>query len=373
MKNKNYISKGLLFFLYSFFLFGCDSKNEMKITELGSKIVNEGELHLSNQQVQLGHILIDTVKEQSLGSELYLTGVLTVNQNNMIVVSSRVIGRIEKLYFKNTGEEILRGQAIYDIYSEDINLALRELKLATEKKKVQKNISIDIDKMISSSRNKLILYGLSESQINDLQKSENLTEVITIKSNVEGIVSDINVKEGDYVMEGGSVIHVADYTSLWAEVGVFSEDIHKIKENMSTFVYFSDNHVQKVEGKVVFVNPELNASTKINNIKIEISNNKKILKPGMQVNVSILIDRFNSIALPTDAIILEEEGSIVWIQTGHNTYKNTMVQTGIESNGYTQILHGLKKGDLAIVSGNYLLQSEYTFKSGNSAMKEHNH
>lgn len=373
MKNKKYIAVGIVFFLFSLFQIGCISKKEKENTDLGSKIVNEDELHLSDQQVQLGHILIDTVKEQSLGSELFLTGVLAPNQNKMVVASSRVMGRIEKLYFKNTGEEIHVGQAIYDIYSEDINLALRELKLATEKKNVQQNTIIDIDKMISSARNKLMLYGLSESQINELQKTEKLSETITIKSSVDGIVSSIDISEGAYVMEGGSIIHISDYESLWAEVEVFSEDIPKIKESMTAFIYFPDNTESKVEGEIIFSNPELNASSRINLIRVEISNKNNKLKPGMQVNASILFNKFAGIALPTDAIILEEKGAMVWLQTGHNTYKNVMVQTGVESNGYTQVLQGIQKGDVAVVSGNYLLQSEYTFKNGSSAMKGHTH
>ena len=371
MKNKNYIVAGIVFFLFSLFQYGCVSKKEKENTDLGSEIVNEDELHLSDQQVQLGHILIDTVKEQSLGSELFLTGVLAPNQNKMVVASSRVMGRIEKLYFKNIGEEIHVEQAIYDIYSEDINLALRELKLAIEKKNVQQNTTIDIDKMISTARNKLMLYGLSELQINELQKTEKLPETITIKSSVEGIISSIDISEGAYVMEGGSVIHISDYESLWAEVEVFSEDIPKIKESMTAFIYFPDNLEPKVEGKVIFTNPELNASSKINIIRIEISNNKNKLKPGMQVNVSILFDKYTGTALPIDAIILEEKGATVWLQTGHNTYKSVMVHTGIESNGYSEVTHGLKKGDIVVVSGNYLLNSEYTFKKGSSTMKGH--
>ena len=369
MKKNNYKSVGIVIFILSFFLYGCDSKKEKENPDLGSKIENKDELHLSDQQVQLGHIVVDTVREQALGSELLLTGVLAANKNKMLVLSSRVMGRIEKLYFKNVGEEIHKGQPVYDIYSEDINLALRELKLAIETKNIQKKISFDMDKMIRSSKNKLLLYGLSESQINELQNTEKLSEIITIKSPAEGIISSIDISEGNYVMEGGSVIHIANYSSLWAEAQVFSEDMPKIKESMKAFIYFPDNSQLKLEGKVVFANPELNSSSKVNLIRIEILNMQNKLKPGMQVNVSILYDKFTTIALPTDAIILEEKGAIVWLQTGHNTYKSVMVRTGTESNGYSQITHGLKMGDIIVVSGNYLLNSEYLFKKGINTME----
>ncbi|MBI2271946.1 MAG: efflux RND transporter periplasmic adaptor subunit [Bacteroidetes bacterium] len=392
----------ILYFIVSLFLISCNSRQEkenpdvyytcsmdpqvrenkpgtcpickMPLTAVKkSQDEDNDQLHLSDQQVRLGHILVDTVKKHVFGSELFLTGTLVANQNKTVVISSRVMGRIEKLYFKNTGEDIHKGEPIYDIYSEEINLALKELKLAIEKKKTQINITIDIDRMISSARNKLVLFGLSESQINELEEAGNFTQLITIKSPDDGVITSIDITEGNYVMEGGSVLHLADYSSLWAEAQVFSEDMAKIKESMAARVFFPNNSKLNIEGKVIFTNPELNTTSKINLIRIEIVNEKNVLKPGMQINASVLYDEFATIALPTDAIILEEKGATVWLKTEKNKYKSVMVHTGIESNGYTQVLHGIEMGDIAVVSGNYLLQSEYTFKKGSSVMQGHQH
>ena len=122
-------------------------------------------LHLSDEQVKLGHIIVEPIQQRYLGDEIMLTGELTVNQDHQISIPSRVMGRIEKLYFKNTGEEIKKGSAVYDIYSEDLNLAAKELKLAVEKKKTFSSGISDIDKLIQSARNKLVLYGLNQEQI----------------------------------------------------------------------------------------------------------------------------------------------------------------------------------------------------------------
>ena len=48
-----------------------------------------------------------------------------------------------------------------------------------------------------------------------------------------------------------------------------------------------------------------------------------------------------------------------------------MVHTGLEANGYTEILHGLIKGDIVIITGAYLLNSEYIFKNGTNPMEGH--
>ena len=81
----------------------------------------------------------------------------------------------------------------------------------------------------------------------------------------------------------------------------------------------------------------------------------------------------HSLTLPTDAIIREANAAIVWVQTGKNKFKSRMVTTGLESDGLTEIQAGLTPGDIVVVSGTYLLHSEYTFKRGSDPMAGHNH
>lgn len=333
-------------------------------------VTSDDELHLSDQQVQLGHITTDTIHTQILGDELFLTGELSVDQNKVTTVSSRVMGRIEKLYQKTTGIEIKKGTPIYDIYSEDLNMAAKELILAAEKKK-QLNPS-GIDKIIQSARNKLQLYGLNNNQIAAIEDGRNNADILTITSPASGILLSVDALEGQYVMEGQSVYHLADLSTLWAEVQVYTNDLLNLKEGMLATLFFPGMQDLKVEGKISFVNPQLNPSSKINLVRVEVPNKNRQLKPGMQVNVSILWNKVTALALPTDAVIIGEKGASVWIKTAHNTFKNVMVETGVETNEYTEIKSGLNQGDEVVITGAYLLSSEYLFKKGANPMKEHN-
>lgn len=328
-------------------------------------------LHLSDQQVQLGHIETEALSEHEMGDEILLTGILTIDQNKTSSISSRVMGRIEKIYFKNTGEKINAGEVVYEIYSEDLNLAARELKLAIEKKKLLKADGFDLNKIINSAKNKLKLYGLNDTQIDQIENEELSTNLFTIVSPISGIITNIDIKEGDYVMEGGSIYHIADYSNLWAETQVFINDLSKIKENMQATVYFPGIPGLKTIGTISFVNPELNPSSQINFLRIEIPNTNNQLKVGMQVNVSVLLNKKTTLALPTEAILIDSKGASVWIKTGHNQFKNSMVTTGMETNEYTQITSGLNEGDTVVVSGAYLLSSEYQFKKGTNPMEGH--
>ena len=77
----------------------------------------------------------------------------------------------------------------------------------------------------------------------------------------------------------------------------------------------------------------------------------------------------SSLTLPVDAVIRDAKGATVWIQTGKNTFKNKMVEVGAEEGSMIEIRSGLQPGDLVVITGAYLLNSEYIFKKGVNPME----
>src|SRR5215204_3814135 len=121
------------------------------------------EILLSEQQIQLGNIQTDTIQSGSIGDQVVLTAILNFDQEKAASVSSRVMGRIEKLYYKNLGDYVKRGAALYDLYSEELNNAKQEYLLALEQKKIfAVETAIDFGQLLRSAKNKLLLWGLSE-------------------------------------------------------------------------------------------------------------------------------------------------------------------------------------------------------------------
>lgn len=338
---------------------------------LSSHQMEENELHLTDQQILLGNIKIDPVKEHTLEEEILITGVVNVNQKNTTAVSTRVMGRIERLYFKNAGETIRKGEPLYDIYSEDLNMAVRELRLASEKYKALKNDQVDLQKILLSAKNKLRLWGLTVSQIDELERSPEGSRVVTIVSPASGVIVSTDVREGDYIMEGASTFHLADLSALWIEGQLYSDQVGLVKEGMEARVTFPGFPGREHRGKISFINPELNKTSKINGIRLEVPNQDMSLIPGTQAYIHITTKTIHTIAVPADAIILEERSSTVWVNTGRNMFTSRMVTTGLEANGLTEIKSGLQKGDTVVISGAYLLNSEFIFQKGINPMEGH--
>src|SRR5439155_13005670 len=114
-------------------------------------------------------------------------------------VSSRVAGRIQKLYFKNIGDHVSKGAKLFDLYSEELNNAKQEYLLIVEKQKTLDSSVIDFNQLIESAKSKLLLWGMSESQVGELIKNKKAMPLTSFYSSSAGFITAMDAKEGDYV------------------------------------------------------------------------------------------------------------------------------------------------------------------------------
>lgn len=332
------------------------------------------ELQLSDQQIQLGNIQTDTIHNGTIGDQLVLTATLNFDQMKSSSVSSRVMGRIEKLYFKNLGDFVKKGSPLYDLYSEELNNSKQEYLLALDRKtSFSGETVIDFDQLIQSAKNKLLLWGMSETQVAEMAKNKKATPTTTFYSTAGGYITQLDIREGDYIMEGGTIVKLADLSSLWAEAQVYTSQLAEIDRNSIATVQLPDFDGKEIKGRIEFINPEINPDTRINLIRVSIPNPGNQLKPGMPAYVLLKSPERKTLTLPINAVIRDGKGATVWIQTADKTFKSLMVQTGLESDDRIEIKSGLKEGDIVVITGAYLLHSEYVFKKGADPMAGHNH
>jgi len=325
---------------------------------------------LSDQQIQLGSIKVDTVGKGIIGQETVLTATLNIDETKTNTVSARISGRIDRLYFKTEGDHINKGEKLYDLYSEELNNAKQEYILALEKQATLDNSIIDFRQIVQSAKNKLLLWGMTEAQIGELAKTKKASLLTSFYSPASGYIASLESHEGDYVPQGGTVVRLADLSDLWAEAQVYTSQLSEIDPNGTATVQLPDLG-KEVKGKIQFVNPEINPDTRINLIRVSLPNRGNQLKPGMPAYVVLKNRQYNSLTLPVDAVIRSEKMNTVWIEIDKNTFKSVMVETGLEDDNRIEIRSGLKEGDVVVINGAYLINSEYIFKKGANPMAGH--
>jgi membrane fusion protein, copper/silver efflux system len=333
-----------------------------------TSIGNTTQIHLSPEQIRLGNIHADTVGKESIGDKQILTGTLNFNEDKLSSISARVEGRVDKLYFKEIGTYVQKGDKLYDLYSEQLNNAKQEYVTALNEQNTMGNSLINYGALVESAKNKLLLWGMTNEQIHQLGQSKQIPSLTSFYSTETGYITTLNVKEGDYVMEGGPVVQLANLSTLWAEAQVYTTQMSSISQSENVSVQIPDFNNQVINGTIDFVNPEINPDTRINLVRVTIQNKNNELHPGMALYIIINNKQHNSITLPADAILTDSKGTTVWIQTKPGVYEVRMVQTGITGNDAVEITSGLSPGDVVVTSGAYLLNSEYIFEHGSNPM-----
>ena len=204
-------------------------------------------------------------------------------------------------------------------------------------------------------------------------RSGEASNLTTFYARDGGYVTQINVEEGQYVMEGGTILRLAELTSLWVEAQLYTAQLGLVDLDSRVEVQVPGMPHLNTVGKVDFLNPETTGQSRITLLRVVIPNEGGRLRPGMPAYVVIKGRQSDATTLPIDAVIQDSKGATVWVQTGKNTYRSKMVQLGLENAGRIEITAGLDSNDIVVVSGAYLINSEYVFKTGSDPMAGHSH
>ena len=326
----------------------------------------DGSIMLNESQIKLANIMTALTRLENMGANTILTGKLMVNEEQTEVISSRVQGRIEKLYFKEVGQRVLQGQKLYEIYSEPLLTLKQEYLLALrqfEKLKEQR-----YESFLTASEKKLILFGMTKDQIKQLAQQKKTDSRITFLAPATGIIARVDVTEGQYVSEGSALYRIEKLDQIWVEAELYPGESMLVKTGDVVSVQVNGFESMPVTGKVSFINPEYRQGSQIITLRAVINNQKHEFLPGMQATIILSHSEKKTIALPVDAVIRNAKGSHVWILGKDGAFKPRMVKTGLENFEKIEITGGIEEHETVVITGAYLLYGELVLKKGGDPM-----
>lgn len=345
----------------------------MDLVKVTKSDVASNDLMLSDSQIKLANITTQKVSKKAIGQTVIINGRLTVDEQQSEVISSRAAGRVEKLYTKETGQAIQKGQSLYVLYSETLLTLQQEYLLAKEQFDALGKTEKRYKSFLDAAQRKLQLYGLTKSQITQLTDKNSLNPRVTFLAPSSGIVTEINASEGQYIAEGGLLYKIEDTGQLWVEAELYPNETSLVKKGDKVTIRINGDDTNSIEAEVIFLSPEYRANSQITVMRASLRNPGLKFKPGQQVQVFLTHSSREAIAIPVDAVIRDGKGTHVYVQAGNNTFRPRMVKTGLENFDQVEITEGISEGDTIAVTGAYLLYSEIILKKGADPMAGHNH
>jgi Cu(I)/Ag(I) efflux system membrane fusion protein/cobalt-zinc-cadmium efflux system membrane fusion protein len=315
------------------------------------------------------NVKIATVGIEKLSNKISTNGVLSTDERNEYIVTTKVNGWIEKLYVNYTGQVVKKGQKLVDIYSPELVAAQQELLTAIEYKQATGNTDDnDIlksgDELINNTIRKLELLDISEADIQKLINTKKINKYMTLYAPMNGTVLMKYVIEGEKIMAGKQLMHIADLSRLWLKADIYESELAKVKLGSKVKINFSYLPAKTYEGKVTFIYPTVDPKTRIIQLRIDVQNMKDELKPAMFANVEIEGKPYEEMPVISEtSVIRSGKKNIVILALGEGKFKPIEVKLGGYSDGYYQVVNGLSSGDKIVTSAQFMIDSESSLRA----------
>jgi Cu(I)/Ag(I) efflux system membrane fusion protein len=213
-----------------------------------------------------------------------------------------------------------------------------------------------------AARRRLESLGVSGAEIGKLETSGAASRTMPILAPISGILSELGVREGAMVQPGMAAFTLTDLSSVWIIVEVPEAQAAMLRIGLRAQTSVQTLPGRIFEGRLDYVYPELNAQTRTVKARITLANPAMALRPGMFVEVVLVSAARKALTVPTEAVIQTGTRSVVIVMDGER-FRAATVKTGVERDGRTEILAGLKEGERIVASGQFLIDSEASLRS----------
>jgi len=321
-----------------------------------------GVVTVDGSTLQSMNVKMEFVKNKSLSPIIYTNGNLQIDERKEFALSTKFDGWIQKLYINFTGQKVTKGQKLVDIYSPKLVAAQQELITAVNYDSALSGVSKG--EMISNIKRKLELFDISNEDIDKIISTKKINTYMTLYAPFNGTVLSKNVIEGEMIKAGAEIIKMADLSTLWLKADVYESDINKIGIGDKAEVTFSYNPNKIYSGNISFIYPTVNQTTRAVTVRIDLKNINDELKPAMFGNVIIYGNKLSeTLAIPETAVIRSGKKNTVILSLGEGKFKPVEVKLGLYSDGFYQILTGLKQNDVIVSSGQFMIDSESSLRA----------
>ncbi len=271
--------------------------NLIPVQEGAEALREEGEVsraELSERARELTQVKTDKVAFMPLTKDIYTVGRIDYDERRLKYVSARIMGRIDKLFVDFTGLDVPEGDPLIWIYSPDLVSTQEEYLLALETLDKVKDSRIKetlegAQRLVEASKSRLLLWGIKEEQIRELEKTRKANTHLTIYAPIGGTVISKDAFEGKYVMQGEKIYTISDLTNLWMKADVYEYEMAWVKVGEQVEITTPTYPGEAFTGTVSFIDPFLDEKTRSVKIRVDVQNPERKLKPGMYVNARIRV------------------------------------------------------------------------------------
>ncbi|MCA9037217.1 MAG: efflux RND transporter periplasmic adaptor subunit, partial [Planctomycetaceae bacterium] len=347
-------------------------------------------------------------------------GSIDFDESRLSTISAYVDGRLEKMIANYVGIKVIKGEDLASIYSPQLYSAQTEFVTSTDNTSVGR-FDIGNSNLGEMARENLSELGMTDEQIDALHKSGKPQSRIRIKSPQSGTVIEKTAVEGDYVKTGQKLFRIADLTSVWLMLDLFPDDASAVRFGQQVEAEIQSMPGEVFTGRVAFIDPTVNKKTRTVQVRVEVLNFDGKLRPGDYATARITVPTIPAdlvydpalagkyispmhpqvirdepgtcplcgmdllstaelgyasepqpdqrvVAVPRDAVLLNGDHSVLYVETEPGRFEIRRVTPGPMSDKTAVIIEGLAAGETVATGGNFLIDSQMQLAGNPSLM-----
>ncbi|MFP7755879.1 efflux RND transporter periplasmic adaptor subunit [Thermodesulfobacteriota bacterium B35] len=316
--------------------------------------------------------------KRSLSHQVRTPARVAFNEETLSMVHSKFSGWAEELFVSKTGQQVRKGQPLFSIYSPELVSTQEEYLLALANARILEKSSLaeirdGARRLVEATRSRLEFFDIPEQVIRTLEKTGRIERDITILSPYRGTVIKMGIMAGHYLTPRDELYRIADLSTVWVFADVYEDDLPWIKTGDSATMKVTTRPGTVFSGRVDYIYPYEEGETRTVKVRLVFSNKDFGLRPGMFAGITIHASRRdNVLAIPSEAIVRSGTEALVFVRRDVGLYEPRKVVTGLEADGYTEIIRGLKEHETIVTSAQFLIDSESKLKEATAKMLEIN-
>lgn len=383
-------------------------------------------LELSEHARAMASVETVAVRRRKLSREIRVVGKVQYDETGLAEITTRVEGYVERLFVDYTGVEVKRGDRLVEIYSPDFIVAQQELLTGL-------NVS-STSSLVGSSARKLLRWGVTQKQIDELTRSRKIQERLTLFSPIKGTVTEKMVVEQSAVNPGDVLYRLVNLESVWVYLDIYESELPWVRYGQTVDIKPEAIPGQVFTGRIGFISPTLNEDTRTVKVLLTIGNSQHTLKPGMFVSAVIRAELMADgspaptgveglwtcpthpfvfqteggqcpsgkmalvqipgtpvtakrdgdqlpLAVPVTAVLDSGVRKLAYVERSKGQFAPVEITVGPRTDDAYLVLSGLSEGDLVVTRGNFLLDSQFQirglpslfYKEGQGTTAGHQH
>ena len=320
-------------------------------------------MKLSEHARALARVETQRVQRRAVERELRLFGTLSVPETAQRTVTARVEGRIEKVHVDQDGAEVRTGMALVDFYSPGLYAAQQEFLDARRRG----------GHLVEAARERLIAWGLSEEQVDELAESGVAHDVVTLRAPQGGVVLRRDVVEGTWVKVGANLYEIAPLDPLWLKLEIYESQLAGVQEGNRLSFQLQAFPGEEFSGEIDFMSRVVDAQTHSVFARVVVPNPDRRLRPGMFVRAELHVPVEGEdlpLVIPVSAPLITGERAVVYVENPARAgeYTARVIELGLRAGDFYVVRSGLSEGEIVVSRGAFRIDSSLQIEGGPSMM-----